>query len=190
MSGDVVLIDQPFDDQRVHNSVVKGDVGAGLNLREVRAEVGEVMTPNVDHDQLRALLRGVLHERCRDRVIGRGVAAGDQGDAGTFDIGEDVGHGARADGFHQSRDRRRVTKPRAVVDVVGSEGAADQLLKQVGFFVRVFGRSKSGKRVAAMFVADAAEFLSNQVEGFVPGCFAEGRHDFGIVDDSAGATAD
>jgi hypothetical protein len=58
---------------------------------------------------------------------------------------EGRGDGAGADAFHQRCDRRGVAQPRAVVDVVGAEALADQLLEQIGFLVGALGRAEAGK---------------------------------------------
>ena len=59
--------------------------------------------------------------------------------------------------FHQRRDRGGVAQPRAVIDVVGAEAGAHQLLEQIGLFVRALGRAEPGERASPLRVADARQ---------------------------------
>ena len=45
----------------------------------------------------------------------------------------------------------------AVVDIVGAEAGADQLLEQERLLVRALGRAEAGQRVAAVAIADGAQ---------------------------------
>ena len=91
-------------------------------------------------------------------------------------------HRAGADAFEQRRHRRGVAQPRAVIDVVGAEAGAHQLLEQVGLFVRALGRAETGQRLRAVAVADFLQAGRGAVERLVPGRFAEMRPRIGRVD--------
>jgi hypothetical protein len=60
-----------------------------------------------------------------------------------------------------------------VVDVVGAEAGADQLLDEVGLFVRTLRRAESGQRAAAVAITDAAEAGRGALQRLLPGGFAE-----------------
>src|SRR5690606_10028961 len=86
---------------------------------------------------------------------------------------EGGGHRAGADILHQRRHRACVAEPGAVVDVVVAEALTDQLLEEIGFLVRAFGRAETGDRLAAEVVAKAEETPGRDVERLVPGRLAE-----------------
>ena len=72
-----------------------------------------------------------------------------------------------------------------MIDVVGAEGGADQLLEQIGFFIRALGRAETGERTGTVLLFDRSEPVRDQVQGFIPRSFSESRHDLGIIDDPA-----
>ena len=59
------------------------------------------MTADVDHDQFRSSLGGILNKCGGHRMIGWRVGARDQSDIGSLDVGKDIGYGARTNGLHQ-----------------------------------------------------------------------------------------
>ena len=81
----------------------------------------------------------------------------------------------RADPLHQRRNRGGVAEPRAMVDIVGAEAGAHQLLEEIGLLVRAFGRAEAGEPLGSVAVADFLQSGSGAVERFVPGRFAEMR---------------
>ena len=156
----------------------------------MRREVDEVMPSHIDDDQLRAVLRRVFDERRRDRMIRRRVAAGDECDRRASDISKHVRDRSRSDPFHQRGNRRRMTQPRAVIDVVRAEAAADQLLKQIRLFVRALRRTEPRERATAVFVANRRQLRADEVERLVPCRLAKRREHFGVIDDPARPLAD
>ena len=98
--------------------------------------------------ELGAALGRLLEEGRGDRMVLGRVGADDDDDVGVLALVEGRGHRGRADAFEQRRHRRGVAEPRAVVDVVGAEAGAHQLLEQIGLFVRALGRAEAGERVA------------------------------------------
>ena len=102
--------------------------------------------PRVDVDDLRAAAAGLLEERAGDGVIRRRVGTGDDDDVGVGDVAVGGGHRARADALEQRCNRRGVTQPGAVVDVVRAEPGAQELLEEVGLFVGALGRAEPGDR--------------------------------------------
>ena len=66
-----------------------------------------------------------------------------------------------------------MTEPRAVVDVVGTEPGADQLLKQIGFFVRALGRTEASERIGPVPIPNLGNFCRHQTQRLIPGCLAE-----------------
>src|SRR5262249_54088329 len=103
-----ILIDHPLGDEDVHQGVVEGDVGAGLESAVPAGEGGDVRAARVHHDQLGAALGGVLEERRRHRVVARRVAAGQEDDIREVGVAENVGDGSGANAFEQGGDGRGV----------------------------------------------------------------------------------
>ena len=99
----------------------------------------------IGHDERRAALGRLLHERRRHRVVVGGVGADDENGLGLQTIGERIGHRTAANLLHQGRYGGGMTQPRAVIDVIGAEHRADQLLKEIIVFVRALGRAESGQ---------------------------------------------
>ena len=91
-------------------------------------------------------------------------------------------HRARVQTFHQRRDRRGMAQPRAMIDIVGAEAGAHQLLEQIGLFVRSLGRAEAGQRLDALLVADPDQAACRDVERLLPGGFAEMRERIGRID--------
>src|ERR1700722_14709217 len=68
-----------------------------------------------------------------------------------------------------------MAKPRTMVDIVGAETGPDQLLEQMGLFVRSLGRAEASQRLGALLVADLDEALGGDIERLFPRRFAEMR---------------
>ena len=62
----------------------------------------------------------------------------------------------------------------AVVDGIGAQADASQLLHQIVLFIGAARRTDDGCRIRAVFPGDATELLGDQVQCFVPTGFAEG----------------
>ena len=105
-------------------------------------------------------------------VRGR-LRADDDDDVRVLDLVEARRDRAGADTFEQRRHRRGVAKPGTVIDVVGAEAGAHELLKEVRLFVRSLGRAEAGERARAMPVPNLPQALSRAVERFLPARFPE-----------------
>src|SRR4051812_46865691 len=69
-----------------------------------------------------------------------------------------------------------------MVDIVGAEPGAHQFLEQISFLVRSLGRTKTGERLDALFVADLYETLGGDIEGLFPARLAKMREGIGGID--------
>src|SRR5690348_13552884 len=74
-----------------------------------------------------------------------------------------------------------MAEPGAVIDIVGAEARAHQLLEEIGLFVRALGRAEAGERLAAMLIANARQALSRAVERLVPCGATEMRPGIGRI---------
>src|SRR3954451_8681920 len=83
-----------------------------------------------------------------------------------------------------------MAKPRAMVDVVGAEAGANQLLEQIRFFVRSFRGAEAGERTRAVTVADFHQALGGAIERLLPGRGAEMRPRIGRIDQIVGGLGD
>ena len=167
-----VVVELLFDD-RMEQRVQQRDVAARLESEPMRGVAHQILAARIDDDQLRAALRRLLEERGRDRMI-HGRPSADDDDALRVHRGvERRGHGARADAFHERRDGRRVAEPRAVIDVVGFEARAHELLEQVGLLVRALRRAEARQRLAAALVENLLEPLGRARQRLFPRGFAE-----------------
>ena len=183
--GDECLIDQIFAYQHVHHCVVKRDVRAGAKTNEMVSELDQWMLADIDDNQLGAAFGRLFDKRRRDRMIGRCVGARDERHFALRHVGEDIGHRPRSNRLHERRDRRGVTETGAMIDVIGSPPGANQLLEQIGFFIRTLGRSKTGNCRATEFSADSLQTSGNQIQGFLPTGFSKSGQHLIVVDDTS-----
>jgi len=63
-----------------------------------------------------------------------------------------------------------------MVDVVGAEAGADQLLEEVGLLVGALGRPEAGDAVGAALGVDLTEPARDEVECLLPARLPEVRH--------------
>src|SRR5260370_3329648 len=111
-----------------------------------------------------------------------GVGAGAVNPGGAFRAKDGRCPRTGADALHQRRHGGSVAEPRAVVDIVGAEAGAHELLDRRRFSVRAVGGAEAGKPLAAMLVADALQPLCGAVERLVPARLAEMRPRVGRVE--------
>ena len=133
--------------------------------------------------------RACLKNDRRHRVVGGGVAAGDDGHVGVDHVAVGGGDRAGADALEQGGHAGGVAQPGAVVHVVGVEAGPDQLLEEVGLLVGALGRAEAGDRGRAAGGVDLGQPAGHQVQRLLPGGLAEVRHDLGVVDQAAGLAA-
>ena len=179
------VVGQPEPDHLVHDAVVERDVGAGLDLAEDVGVVGHLVGSGVDVDDRGSVAAGLLEERRRDRVVGGGVAAGDDRHVRVHHVAVGGGHGAGADALEQGGHAGGVAEPGAVVHVVGVEPGPDQLLEEVGLLVGALGRPEAGDRGRAVLAVDLGQPPGDQVQRLLPGGLPEVRQHLGVVDQAA-----
>ena len=158
-------------------------VGRGLGAdEEIGAARHLVLAKVGDDEALAAMFVGALDARGQHRMAFRGVRTDDDDQVGIFNVGDGTGVAAVADGALQSHGGRGLAVARAVVDVVGADDRARQLLHQVALFVGAFRRGDEGQRIGSMTFLDFGEGLGDQGQGFVPGGFAKGGAVVGRLD--------
>ena len=69
-----------------------------------------------------------------------------------------------------------------MVDVIGAETGADQLLEQVGFLVAALGRAEASQRVLAFLGNNLLEAIGGEIERLFPARFPEGGEWIGRID--------
>ena len=136
----------------------------------------------IHHDQLGAALGRVLDVGRGHRMVHGRIGADHDDDFGIHRRRKRRRHRAGIQAFHQRRNRRGVAQPGAVIDIVGAETGAHQLLEQIGLLVRALGRAETGQRLDALLVADFDETLGRDVERLFPRRFAEMREGIGRID--------
>src|SRR6266849_2869532 len=75
-----------------------------------------------------------------------------------------------------------MAEPGAVIDIVGAEAGAHQLLKKVGLLVGALGRTEASERAGAVAIANSLQAGSRAVERFLPGRRPEMRPWIGGID--------
>ena len=77
-----------------------------------------------------------------------------------------------------------------MVDIVGAETGPHELLEQIGFLVRSFGRAEARQCLSTLLVADLDEAFGGDVERLFPGSFAEVSERIGRIDLVVGVLLD
>ena len=148
-----------IDERRVRQAVVQqvaGDgvqpdqVGSRLGMQKQIGAPGHLVLAEIGHDQLLAVefVRALDARRDHRMALGR-VAADDEHQVGLLDVRDRARIAAVADRAEQAHGRRRLAVARAVVDVVGADDRAGQLLHQVALFVRALRRGDESDGVRA-----------------------------------------
>src|SRR5262245_29935755 len=83
-----------------------------------------------------------------------------------------------------------MAQPRAMVDIVGAEAGAHQLLEQIGLLIRTFGGAEAGERARSVPVADLYQALGGAIERLLPGGRTEMRPRIGRIDQVVGGLGD
>ena len=140
----------------------------GLNAQMHGGVARQRLPARIHDDQLGAALGRVLDEGRGDRMVHGRIGADHDDHLGVHGRRERRRHRAGVQAFHQRRHRRGVAQPRAVIDIVGAEAGAHQLLEQIGLLVRALGRAEAGQRLDALLVADFDEALGRDIERLLP----------------------
>ena len=172
MGLDVLPVVELLGDDHVEQRIEQRDVGAGLELQHVGGVALQRLAPWVHHDEGRPLRR-LLEEGGGDGMVLGGVGADHDDDVGVLARGERSGHRPRADALEERDDRRGMTQARAVIDVVGAEPLADQLLDEVRLLVGALGGTEAGERRPAVPVTNGGEPARGAVQRLLPARLAE-----------------
>ncbi len=166
---------EPLGEHMVQHRVQQGDIGPRDHLQVDVGAGRELDPPRVGDDELRPALQGPLDRRPEDRVALRGVRPEEEDHLGLLlylahrPRGRAGGQGA----LHRAH-RGGVAETGAVINVVGAEPRAEELLEDVVLLVGALGALEDRERAAAMRVVEPAQLLGGEIERFLPGGFAEG----------------
>ena len=152
----LLVVELLFDDD-IEHAVEHGDVGAVLELHHLPGMAFQRLPARIHDHELGAALGGLLEEGGGDRMVLGRIGADDDDHVGILHFVEGRRHRRGADAFEQGRDRRGMAKPRAVIDIVGAEADAHELLEQIRLFVRAFRRAEAGEALRALLLADFQE---------------------------------
>ena len=187
---DVLSVVELLFDDDVQHRVEHRNVGAVLELHHLPRVALHPVAARIHEDQLGAALGRLLEEGRRDRMVLGRIGADHDDDVRVLALVKRRGDCSRADALQQRCDRRRVAKPRAMVDVVGSEAGSHQLLEQIGLFVRALRGAETGERLRAITVADLHQPRGCAIERLLPRRRAEMRPRIGRIDQIVGRFPD
>ncbi len=115
-------------------------VGGGVGAHEDIGALGHLVFAEVGDDEtLAAMFVGSLDACGQDGVVLGGVGADDEDEAGLFDVGDGAGVAAVAYGALEAHGGGVLAVAGAVVDVVGADDGAGELLHEEALFVSAFG---------------------------------------------------
>ena len=140
---------------------------AGVDRHAHRCGVAEVAVSGVEHHEVGTVADGAAQGRAGHRAVGHLAVADDEDGAGLLEKTAGQGAGGVADAGARTgareRDGRGVRY--AVVDVVGAEHGAEELLRLVGLLVGPHRRDQAGHLAGRR----GAELLGHQLaERLVP----------------------
>ena len=176
-SGGAVLeegrVYEVFTGDDVSHCQEQGDVGANANRQIKVGKIGERDFARINDDHFGASAQGFFDSGGGDWMAFGHVGADAKEDVGFLHVGEGVGHGASADGGGQTGHRGRVSSAAAVIDLMGAEAGADELLHEVVGFGRGAAGGDAVNAVPSVFLGGFAEAFGGAVQGFFPGGFVE-----------------
>ena len=178
--GDEVRIGQAFEQDDVQHAVEQRHVGIRPELQMPLGEACQRCLARIGEQQLGAALDRVLDPARGDRVIGTRVGTNQKDQFRMRHILHRIADRAGANALQQRRDRARVAKPRAMIDVVAAKALANQLLEEIGLFVAALRRAKArqrGRRPGCDAVSQRAQAGRGHVKRFVPACLTEQRRE-------------
>ena len=107
---------------------------------EVCASCHLMLTQVGDNELLPVQFVRALHPCRNDRMTLRGIAANDENQISLLHIGNGTGIASIAHGAEQAHGRGRLAITGTIIDVVRANDGPRQLLHQIAFLVRTFGR--------------------------------------------------
>ena len=138
----ILRVKQVFLHYYVHQRVQQRNVTAWLMLNHISCVTFQSLSAWIYHDQFRSCLDRIFNKCSRHRMIFGRVRTNNQNYVGIKSLAEGCRYRSRPNRLHQGRDRTRVTKPRAVINIVSTKTSPHHFLYQIGFFIRSFGTTK------------------------------------------------
>jgi hypothetical protein len=156
-------VGQAFLDDHMRQAVEQRDIGSGVRAQPDIGVVDHLDAARVDDDDARAVFVLGLEYRARcHRVSLGGVGADDQEGIGLADVAHRRAGCTAAHRLAQGRHRSLVAQAGAVVDVVGADGAADELLEDVVVLVGGARRRQPGDGLRAVLLLDLQQPLATK----------------------------
>ena len=130
-------------------------VGGGVGADEDVGAFGHLVFAKVGDDEpLAAMFVRTLDAGGEDGMVLGGVGADDEDEAGLFDVGDGAGVAAVAYGALQAHGGGVLAVAGAVVDVVGADDGAGELLHEKALLVGALGGGDEGEGVGAVVLFD------------------------------------
>jgi hypothetical protein len=124
---------------RIEERDIRTRTRAQMQSRKIR----QFDLARVDQNQLRAVFADrFLHFQTNNRMCLGCIASSNEQDIRQMNIGDGIGHRARAQCRGQTGHGTGVSEPRAVVDVICADQSARHLLQEIIFLVRALGRDE------------------------------------------------
>ena len=114
-----------------------------------------------------------FHAGGQDGMRLGGVAANDDDEAGIFYVLDGTGIATVTHRAEQAHRGRGLAITGTIVHIVRADDGAGQLLHEIAFLVRAFGRGDESERVGPAAGLDFRQPARNQAERFIPACFAK-----------------
>ncbi len=173
--GDELLVHQPFLNDYLCHATEDRYVAARLERQPQLGVIDQLQAAWVDHDQLGPIFFNCGdHHLGDDRVVLGGVRTCDDEDVRSSifirvdQLGGSVAHRRRADRLLQGIHRAGMAQPGAVIDVIGAEERAIELLQHVIVLVGGFGADIHRQRLRSIPAVDLDQPVSHQIQRLVP----------------------
>ena len=146
----------------------------GVWRSQRRAYFTRSMLAGFDDDQVFILQARRPLDAGRDhRMVFVGVGADHQDAIGIFQFADGIGHRSGTERRGQPGHGGAVSETGAVIDVIGADPGAQQLLHQVIFFVGGPGGGPAADLFGAVLLFDFLQAGGHEVQGLIPGGLLE-----------------
>ena len=169
MSIDERLVVEALGHDNVRHGVKEGNVRAVLNLEVNIGDARRLDDAGVDNDDFRSALSSLHDAPSDDWVACRRVITDKHDAVGLLHTRNGDAHCATAERVDKADDRRAVAGAGAVVDVVGTDTSARELLHHKVCLVSRAARGTSEQnRVGTVLRLDFHKTACSEIEGLVP----------------------
>ena len=167
--GDKILIEKVFVDDNFYHCVYQGNISARLLCDMHIGKTYKIDTTGIGDDELRTVINDrVLYVQSDNRMGLGGIRSYHKNTLSVFKLFDGVCHRPAAERLGQTGNRRRMTKPCAMIYIICPDTRTHKLLEDIVFLVRTLCRRKTCNAVRTVYLFYRTKSRSKQIQSFVP----------------------